>query len=137
MELLGKSRGELRALCVEMGESAYRGDQIYRALYAERNFNLAEVCNLPAALRRKLTDCATVTLPAVKQRYLSQDGSVRYLLGLGEKASVEAVFMIMTPINLFIPGLKTTTSVRQLENISKLTFIFLNFRTIVFFFELL
>ncbi|HXT25372.1 MAG TPA: 23S rRNA (adenine(2503)-C(2))-methyltransferase RlmN [Candidatus Eisenbacteria bacterium] len=93
MELLGKSRGELRAFCVEMGEPAYRGDQIYRALYAERNFNLAEVCNLPAALRRKLTDCATVTLPAVKQRYLSQDRSVRYLLGLGEKASVEAVFM--------------------------------------------
>jgi 23S rRNA (adenine2503-C2)-methyltransferase len=94
MELLGKSREELRALCMELGEPAYRGDQIYRALYAEKNFDLAQVSNLPAAFRHKLTEYATVTLPVVKQRYLSQDGAVRYLLGLREKpASVEAVFM--------------------------------------------
>ena len=94
MELLGKSREELRALCVELGEPAYRGDQIYRALYAEKTLDLAQVSNLPAAFRRKLTERTTVTLPVVKQRYHSQDGSVRYLLGLPEKpASVEAVFM--------------------------------------------
>jgi 23S rRNA (adenine2503-C2)-methyltransferase len=94
MELLGKSREELRALSVQMGEPAYRGDQIYRALYAEKNFDLAGITNLPAALRQKLMEHASVTLPKVKQRYRSQDGSVRYLLGLGEKpASVEAVFM--------------------------------------------
>ena len=94
MELLGKSREELRALCVELGEPAYRGDQIYRALYTEKNFDPAKVSNLSTAFRQKLTEHATVTLPVVKQRYLSQDGSVRYLLGLGEKpALVEAVFM--------------------------------------------
>jgi 23S rRNA (adenine2503-C2)-methyltransferase len=94
MELLGKSREELRALCVEMGEAGYRGDQIYRALYAEKNFDLSGITNLPASLRQKLMERASVTLPVVKQRYRSQDGSVRYLLGLGEPpASVEAVFM--------------------------------------------
>lgn len=54
MELLGKSRDELRALCVEMDEPAYRGDQLYRALYAERTFDLAKMTNLPAAFREKL-----------------------------------------------------------------------------------
>ena len=94
MEMLGKSREEVRALCVELGEPAYRGDQIYRALYAENNLDLAQVSNLPASFRQKLIERVTVTLPVVKQRYHSQDGSVRYLLGLGEKpASVEAVFM--------------------------------------------
>jgi 23S rRNA (adenine2503-C2)-methyltransferase len=94
MELLGKSREELRALCAEMGEPAYRGDQIYRALYAEKNFDLTAISNLPAGFRQKLAERATLTWPVVKQRYLSQDSSVRYLLGLGEKpASVEAVFM--------------------------------------------
>ena len=94
MELLGKSREELRAFCVEMGEAAYRGDQIYRALYAEKNFALSGITSLPASLRQKLIERASVTLPVVKQRYRSQDGSVRYLLGLGEPpASVEAVFM--------------------------------------------
>jgi len=112
MELLGKSREELRALCSELGEPAYRGDQLYRALYAERVFDLAQVTNLPAAFRERLAKETTVTLPTVRQRYQSTDGSVRYLLGLGDKkdftaenaeatekkkpsrpASVEAVFM--------------------------------------------
>jgi 23S rRNA (adenine2503-C2)-methyltransferase len=113
MELLGKSREQLRALCVAMGEPAYRGDQLYRALYAERIFDLTRVTNLPAGFRAKLSAETTVTLPTVRQRYVSADGSVRYLLGLGEEkgfnaegaevaekktrkkavASVEAVFM--------------------------------------------
>src|SRR5215831_16225058 len=82
MELLGKSREQLRTLCVQLGEPAYRGDQIYRALYAEKNFALASISNLPAAFRHKLLQSATIALPSVKQRYHSQDGSVRYLFGL-------------------------------------------------------
>ncbi len=112
MELLGKSREELRAWCVEMGEPAYRGDQLYHALYAERIFDLARVTSLPAAFREKLAEETSITLPTVRQRYQSTDGSVRYLLGLGQEktfttentegaekrrtkkaASVEAVFM--------------------------------------------
>src|SRR5215831_5630680 len=103
MDLLGKSREELRRLSVDLGEPAYRGDQIYRALYAERNFELAAISSLPAAFRQRLAQQATITLPRVKQRYLSQDGSERYLFGLGsgvdemgkarKAASVEAVFM--------------------------------------------
>src|SRR5262249_17458333 len=36
MELLGKSREELRDYCLALGEPAYRGDQLYEALYAQR-----------------------------------------------------------------------------------------------------
>ncbi|PYU09228.1 MAG: 23S rRNA (adenine(2503)-C(2))-methyltransferase RlmN [Acidobacteria bacterium] len=116
VELLGKSKEELRAFCVEMGEPAYRGGQIYHALYAERKFDFARMSNLPLALRERLAKEARVTLPEVKQRFASSDGSVRYLFGLsaGEEkrsstedteknqkrsdgqripASVEAVFM--------------------------------------------
>ncbi len=106
MELLGKSREELRALCAAMGQPAYRGDQLFRALYAERLFDLSGVSNLPAHFRAQLVKETSVTLPAVRQRYRSKDGSVRYLFALREKqevgsrekdafrpASVEAVFM--------------------------------------------
>jgi 23S rRNA (adenine2503-C2)-methyltransferase len=91
-ELLGKSREELRALCVAMGESAYRGDQLYRALYAERIFDSSRVTNLPAGFREKLAAETTVTLPTVRQRYVSADGSVRYLLGLGEEKRTNTLF---------------------------------------------
>jgi len=88
MELLGKSKEELREMCAAMGEPAYRGGQVYHALYAERKFSLADMTNLPSALRERLAAAATITLPAVKQRFESNDGSVRYLfeLGTGEKA---------------------------------------------------
>jgi 23S rRNA (adenine2503-C2)-methyltransferase len=113
MELLGKSREELRAYCVELGEPAYRGEQIYHWLYGEREFAIERMSNLPAGLRERLQREATIRLPSVRKRYVSADGSVRYLLGLVEKkeavttedtestekrgvgrpASVEAVFM--------------------------------------------
>jgi 23S rRNA (adenine2503-C2)-methyltransferase len=101
LELMGKSREELRAYCNALGEPAYRGDQIYHWLYAEREFAIERMSNLPATLRGKLQQEATITVPTVRQRYVSADGSVRYLLGLpaqDEKslkkpAAVEAVFM--------------------------------------------
>jgi 23S rRNA (adenine2503-C2)-methyltransferase len=116
MELLGKSKDELREVCVAMGEPAYRGGQIYHALYAERKLDLGQMTNLPAALRERLAAKATISLPVVKQRFTSTDGSVRYLFELGTEgktfnkeirentegteksrplrtASVEAVFM--------------------------------------------
>jgi len=97
-ELLGKTKEELRELCVSLGEPAYRGEQIYRALYAERKFDLEQVSNLPAALRERLCGSGLVTLPEVKKRFQSADGAIRYLFELGLKdktrpASVEAVFM--------------------------------------------
>jgi 23S rRNA (adenine2503-C2)-methyltransferase len=83
MELLGKSKEELREFCVALGEPAFRGAQIYHALYSERKFNVGQITNLPAALRERLSREARVTLPEVRQRFASADGSVRYLFGLG------------------------------------------------------
>jgi 23S rRNA (adenine2503-C2)-methyltransferase len=101
MELLGKSKKELRDFCESRGEPAYRGGQIYHALYAERKSDVQEMTNLPAAFRQRLAREAQITLPRVKQRYISQDESVRYLFSLPSEndtgrqrpTSVEAVFM--------------------------------------------
>ncbi|MGA2483028.1 MAG: 23S rRNA (adenine(2503)-C(2))-methyltransferase RlmN [Candidatus Acidiferrales bacterium] len=96
-ELLGKSRDELRAYCQNLGEPAYRGAQIYHALYAGRRFDFAQMTDLPAKLRGRLAEEARITMPRAVRRYVSTDGSVRYLLALaaedGRPASVEAVFM--------------------------------------------
>src|SRR5258707_3012624 len=82
IELLGKSKSELRELCVSLGEPAYRGEQLYRSLYAERRFDIAAMSNLPASLRERLAAESRITLPTVRQRYVSRDGSVRYLFAL-------------------------------------------------------
>jgi 23S rRNA (adenine2503-C2)-methyltransferase len=92
MELLGKSKEELREMCVAMGEPGYRGGQIYHALYAERKVGVGQITNLPADLRARLAAEATITMPVVKQRFESRDGSVRYLLALAgrEKEGINA-----------------------------------------------
>ena len=89
MELLGKSKEELRAYCVALGEPAFRGAQIYHALYGERKFDVAQITNLPAVLRERLSKEARISLPEVKQRFASADGSVRYLFGLGDAEKVK------------------------------------------------
>jgi len=102
-DLLGRSREDLRALLAEIGEPAYRGAQLYHAFYAERHFDFAQMSNLPAALRERLAREFQIGIPEISQRFRSSDGSVRYLLNLGERgeatharrapARVETVFM--------------------------------------------
>jgi 23S rRNA (adenine2503-C2)-methyltransferase len=100
VNLLGKSAEELREFMQALGEPAYRGAQIYHALYAERRFDFAGMTNLPAALRERLSREAAVALPRVARRYLSSDATVRYVFAIGSSengpakpANIETVFM--------------------------------------------
>ena len=104
MNVLGKSVDELRAYVQSLGEPAYRGAQIYHALYAERRFAFGAMTNLPAALRERLTREAAIALPQILRRYRSADGTVRYVLTLpaedsaargaaAKPTTIETVFM--------------------------------------------
>jgi 23S rRNA (adenine2503-C2)-methyltransferase len=97
IDLLGKSREELCALVLETGQPKYRGEQLYHALYSERQLDLAAMTNLPAAWREHLASIAEIALPQIVRRFQSTDGSVRYLFevhsGGAPSAQIEAVFM--------------------------------------------
>jgi len=105
MNLLGKSAEDLREFLQKLGEPAYRGAQIYHALYAERRFDFAAMTNLPVALRERLAREASIEIPKVLRSYGSADGTVRYVLALGpaatddhnqgtaRPATIETVFM--------------------------------------------
>jgi 23S rRNA (adenine2503-C2)-methyltransferase len=89
MELLGKSKEELRAMCAAMGQPPYRGAQLCHALYAERKFDVAQMTNLPTGFRERLANETRITLPEVLQKFASLDGSVRYLFALRGAARSE------------------------------------------------
>src|SRR5260370_41558920 len=72
MELLGKSKNELRDLCQSLGEPTYRGGQIYYALYAERKIDVQQMTNLPAAFLQVRPAEGQITLPTVGQHQPSQ-----------------------------------------------------------------
>ena len=100
-ESAGKVEGGLSALAVTLGEHAYRGAQLYHALYAEKQFNIAAMTNLSAVFRQKLAEQATIALPEIVRRYDSADGTIRYVLGFDARpedaaargTTIEAVFM--------------------------------------------
>ena len=104
LDLLGKSAAELRTWMAAFGEPAYRGAQLYKAIYAARRFDFTTMTDLPAPLRARLAAAARIAIPEISRRYHSADGSVRYLLSLAGSpaggsgaaipaARVETVFM--------------------------------------------
>lgn len=90
--LIGLDAGEMREL-LGAGQPAYRGRQVYHAVYRKRVGSVAEVTTLPISLRRELTARASLGLPELDQRFESADGTRRYLLRLADGRTVEAVLM--------------------------------------------
>jgi 23S rRNA (adenine2503-C2)-methyltransferase len=92
--LLGMDRADLIALVSSLGEPAYRANQILDAVYRQRVDSADKISTLPQQLRAKLLEAGfEVGLPRIEQRFLSQDGTVRYLVGFPDRQSVETVWM--------------------------------------------
>ncbi|MBI4460541.1 MAG: 23S rRNA (adenine(2503)-C(2))-methyltransferase RlmN, partial [Acidobacteria bacterium] len=74
-ELIGLSALELKDLLVSWGEPAYRGRQLYRALYGQRQWDFRQLTPFPLALRERLEGECQATLPQVEHKFQSQDGT--------------------------------------------------------------
>jgi 23S rRNA (adenine2503-C2)-methyltransferase len=92
--LLGMNRQELTALVTEAGEPSYRAKQIMEAVYRQRVDSLAEISTLPAECRSWLdSNAVTVGAAQIENRFVSIDGTVRYLIAFADGQSVETVWM--------------------------------------------
>jgi 23S rRNA (adenine2503-C2)-methyltransferase len=92
--LLGMDRGGYAALVERAGEPAYRAQQMMEAVYRQRVQSIAEISTLPQQFRQELADKGiSIGLPEIQQKFVSQDGTVRYLMGLADGQSVETVWM--------------------------------------------
>jgi 23S rRNA (adenine2503-C2)-methyltransferase len=92
--LLGLNREELTTLMTEMGEPAYRASQVQEAIYRQRVESIEQISTLPQSLRSKLAEIGiSIGLPAIEKKFVSQDGTVRYLIAFADGQSVETVWM--------------------------------------------
>jgi 23S rRNA (adenine2503-C2)-methyltransferase len=92
--LLGLSRSELAGLMQSSGEPAYRAQQVAEAIYRQRVESVEEISTLPQQLRARLAEEGVVVgLPRMEKRFVSVDGTVRYLMEFGDGQSVETVWM--------------------------------------------
>jgi len=93
-ELLSLSNQELTELAQRLGQPPYRGRQIADAIFRQRRESLTEASNLPVPLEMLFLEHGfKVGFPRIEKRFTSTDGTVRYLLGLGDGESVETVWM--------------------------------------------
>src|ERR1041385_966834 len=92
--LLGLDLQELRKIVEEAGEPSYRAQQLFTALYAEYARSTDEITTLPKHFRSALSQAGTgVGLAAIERKFVSSDGTVRYLIGLFDGETIETVWM--------------------------------------------
>ena len=92
--LLGLSLQELTNLALESGQPAYRGQQLFDALYTQKIDRLDQVSTLPLEYRARLSDEGWIVgLPQIARKFVSTDGTARYLVELSDGETVETVWM--------------------------------------------
>ena len=93
-ELLGLTNQQLTELAAGLEQPAYRARQLLDGLYRQRWSALEQFTMLPVSFRQQLRESGySIGLPAIEKKFVSADGTVRYLLGFSDGQSVETVWM--------------------------------------------
>ncbi|MGB8770597.1 MAG: 23S rRNA (adenine(2503)-C(2))-methyltransferase RlmN [Candidatus Korobacteraceae bacterium] len=93
-ELLGLTVQQLTEIAEGFGQPGYRVRQLLDGLYRQRWSGLEQFTTLPVAFRQRLIVSGyAIGLPRVEKKFVSSDGTVRYLLAFSDGQSVETVWM--------------------------------------------
>ena len=92
--LLGMNLEELASLAEEFAQPAYRASQLFEAIYRQRISSAVEISTLPLDFREGLRAKEfSLGLPVIEKKFVSSDGTVRYLVAFSDGQSVETVWM--------------------------------------------
>jgi 23S rRNA (adenine2503-C2)-methyltransferase len=93
-ELLGMDLAELTSLVEGVGEPAYRARQLFEGIYRQRIDDLERISTLPQQLRAEFSQRGIcLGVPAIEKKFVSTDGTVRYLIKFSDEQTVETVWM--------------------------------------------
>lgn len=84
---------ELEDFVRGMGEPRYRAQQIFKGLHDRRLLSFEEMTDLPKAFRERLSTIAELSTLTVESRYISDDGTRRFLMETRDGMPVETVFI--------------------------------------------
>jgi 23S rRNA (adenine2503-C2)-methyltransferase len=92
--LLGLTLRELTEFAEESGQPSYRGRQLFEALYRQRVAAAEQISTLSHEFRQSLGQKEwSLGVPTIGKKFVSKDGTVRYLIGFADGQSVETVWM--------------------------------------------
>ena len=84
---------ELERLLQTLGERPFRARQLYRWLHRAGAASLAEMTDLPAVLRRRLGEIASLDTLEMAAERRSRDGAIKWTWRTGDGKLVESVYM--------------------------------------------
>jgi 23S rRNA (adenine2503-C2)-methyltransferase len=91
---LGLTLRELTDFVEEAGQPSYRGRQLFEALYRQRVSSAEQVSTLPQEFRQSLGERGpSLGVPSIEKKFISSDGTIRYLIAFADGQTVEAVWM--------------------------------------------
>lgn len=78
---------------LSLGEPKYRATQVFKAVHERRLRSFDEITDLPKKFRARLEEAADISRLTVESRYVSTDGTRRYLMKTTDNYPVETVFI--------------------------------------------
>ncbi len=93
VHLTGLTKEELKGFVSALGEPPYRAKQISSAIRGRRLLDFKRMTDLPKTFRARLEETAEASTLSVVSKYVSQDGTRRYLMKTASGNPVEAVFI--------------------------------------------
>jgi 23S rRNA (adenine2503-C2)-methyltransferase len=93
MNLVGLTPEEILEIITQMGEPAFRARQVCSGIYNRRVLSWDHFTDLAKSLRERLRTKYEIQYPIAKQIYQSEDGTRRYLFGVGPQQWIESVFI--------------------------------------------
>ncbi len=92
--LLGMTRDELADAVGEIGGQRYRGDQLFRWMYARGASSFEEMSDLGKAFRERLAGHATLdAVHEVSRQHSRYDGTTKFLFSLQDGLRIESVLI--------------------------------------------
>src|SRR5437016_2252786 len=93
LHLTALSLAELSEFVASLGDPPYRARQIFAAINHRRLLSLGEMTDLPKEFRAKLGERTVVSTLRLESRFLSTDGTRRYLFKTHDNLPVETVLI--------------------------------------------
>lgn len=93
LNLFGMPRGELESMFADMGEKPFRARQMMQWIYGRSVFDPEQMTDLSVALRARLAERFTCSIPAVLSREDATDGVIKWRLNAGGGQAIETVFI--------------------------------------------
>ena len=100
-DLAGLELPELETLFEQRGLPRFRARQVFRWIWKRGVTDFAAMSDVGAALAAELGRAFTVATPSIARQDVSEDGTRKFVLTLGDGRQIESVFIPDTPAQTF------------------------------------